>query len=316
MNHRSHPVDLLPAHALGALEPDQAAAVEAHLAGCPECARELVRWRRATEEIAGAAPPVVPSPALRQRVLAAAVPFAPSDALSDALSDAPSGDQGATARRDPAAAGADGHRPPPPGRSEPLLRSAPPRRGAARARSRSPLRWLPAAAAIAALALASWSLARQTRLAAELELAAAEAERLAADQQLLRGELARTRGRVAELSSTLELVSSPATRRIALAGLGSAPNAGATTLIDPARGTALFTARGLPAPPPGRTYQLWYITAERGPVSAGVFALDPDGRAELAVAGVPAPEAIQAWAVTVEPEGGVPQPTGEMVLKG
>jgi anti-sigma-K factor RskA len=25
---------------------------------------------------------------------------------------------------------------------------------------------------------------------------------------------------------------------------------------------------------------------------------------------------IQAWAVTIEPRGGVPQPTGTMVLKG
>jgi anti-sigma-K factor RskA len=30
---------------------------------------------------------------------------------------------------------------------------------------------------------------------------------------------------------------------------------------------------------------------------------------------VPTPERVVAWAVTVEPAGGVPAPTGEMVLK-
>ncbi len=317
MNDRTHPADLLPAHALGALEPDEAAAVEAHLGGCPECARELARWRRTTEEIADAAPPVVPSAELRRRVLAAAIPLPASSAQAGPAvrregtaagprrSDRPA-DSGGTAK--PAGPGTPAGRDTPP-------RPASPLRGAARARGRSPLRWLPAAAAIAALVLASWSLARQARLSGELELAEAAAERLAAGQEALRGELALTRGRVAELSATLELVGSPATRRIALAGLGSAPGAAGTTLVDPARGTALFTARGLPTPPTGRTYQLWYITAAEGPVSAGVFAVDEEGRGEIAVAGVPAPEAIQAWAVTVEPAGGVPQPTGEMVLR-
>ena len=32
--------------------------------------------------------------------------------------------------------------------------------------------------------------------------------------------------------------------------------------------------------------------------------------------GLPPIAQIQAWAVTVEPQGGVPQPTGAMVLKG
>lgn len=291
MSDRSHPVDLLPAHALGALEPNESAAVESHVAGCRECARELAQWRRTTEEVAGATTPIAPSPELRRRVLAAAIPL--------------------PASRAPAPAGARPSRPAPA-----PSRPAHPLRGAGRARTRSPLRWLPAAAAIAALALASWSLARQARMAGELELASAEARRLASDQQLLRGELARTRTQVAELSSTLELVSSPATRRIALAGLGSAAGARATALVDPARGTALFSARELPATPPGRTYQLWYITTERGPVSAGTFAVDEGGRGELTVTGVPASESIQAWAVTLEPQGGVPQPTGEMVLKG
>jgi anti-sigma-K factor RskA len=50
-------------------------------------------------------------------------------------------------------------------------------------------------------------------------------------------------------------------------------------------------------------------------VSAGVFDVDREGRGELEVAAVPASDQAATWAVTVEPAGGVPAPTGDMVLK-
>jgi anti-sigma-K factor RskA len=44
--------------------------------------------------------------------------------------------------------------------------------------------------------------------------------------------------------------------------------------------------------------------------------VDERGSGSLRVEHVAPAGQIQAWAVTVEPEGGVPQPTGAMVLKG
>jgi anti-sigma-K factor RskA len=283
--------ELLPSYALGALEGDERAAVEGHLAACAECARELAAWRRTAERLADAAEAVVPSAAARARVLAAV-----GSAEAPARAAAPAG------RRPPASPAV-----PPP------VRAGPP---AARARGRRGLpAWLAAAAALAAVVLASWSLARQGALVGELERAGAERRRLLAEQDSLRAELESARGRLTELAATVELVTAPDTRRIALAGLGPAAGASATALVDPRRGAARFSARGLPALPPDRTYQLWVITAEEGPVSAGVFDVDAEGRGELAVAAVPAPERVVAWAVTIEPAGGVPAPTGEMVLK-
>jgi anti-sigma-K factor RskA len=53
-----------------------------------------------------------------------------------------------------------------------------------------------------------------------------------------------------------------------------------------------------------------------GPVSASVFRPDDRGRAELIAdvpSGMPDPNAL---AVTLEPAGGVPAPTGSMYLVG
>ena len=61
--------------------------------------------------------------------------------------------------------------------------------------------------------------------------------------------------------------------------------------------------------------ELWFI-ADGTPVSAGIFEVDSQGHAMVLVEKVAPVESIDAWAVTVEPAGGVAQPTGTMVLKG
>jgi anti-sigma-K factor RskA len=74
-------------------------------------------------------------------------------------------------------------------------------------------------------------------------------------------------------------------------------------------------ANGLPATPAGKTYQLWWITREHGPVAAGLFRAE-QGRAVIApVAAPPAGEHVLLSAVTLEPAGGVSKPTGAMYLK-
>ena len=52
------------------------------------------------------------------------------------------------------------------------------------------------------------------------------------------------------------------------------------------------------------------------PVSAGVFAIDASGNGAVLLPDLPAGVAAKAFAVTEEPEGGVPQPTGPKVLVG
>jgi anti-sigma-K factor RskA len=75
-------------------------------------------------------------------------------------------------------------------------------------------------------------------------------------------------------------------------------------------------AHNMPAPPRGRTYQLWLITREGTRISAGTFMPDQSGSAVVTAQYPLASDALQMIAVTEEPSGGVPQPTGEVLIAG
>lgn len=252
--------DLLPAYALGALEGEELAELERHLAaGCVACQRELAAWRRDLERLAAEVPEVEPPAAIRASLLARV------------------------------AAEASPSRPP-----------------------RRRLGYLAAAAGLLLFLTGATSWLRVSRRAEEL---AAEAVLLETRLATVSAQLVEAQAAAARLSAAMEVLSAPATRSVVLAALPGAPGARARTFVDPETGRAIFYADHLPPLPPDRTYQLWFI-AEGRPVSAGTFAVDDAGQAALDVAEVAPPDRIQAWAVTVEPAGGVPQPTGEMVLKG
>jgi anti-sigma-K factor RskA len=67
--------------------------------------------------------------------------------------------------------------------------------------------------------------------------------------------------------------------------------------------------------PPDKQYELWVFDKGK-PVPAGVFDADVSGRALFESPDLAAISAAQNFAVTVEPRGGVPQPTGPIVLVG
>lgn len=189
-----------------------------------------------------------------------------------------------------------------------------PRPAAPRRAPDRPWRWL-ALPAAALLALSVWSGWRVVDLGKEVRGLRAERDRLARQTAALDRELGLARAEAERMAATLAIVSAPESRTIQLAGLGPAPGAAGRTFVDPEGGRAVFYGFDLPALSADKTYQLWWI-AEGRPVSAGTFQADPGGNARLAVDRVEDAGAIQAWAVTIEPAGGVPQPTGEMVLKG
>lgn len=62
--------DLTAAYVLDALEPDEARAFERHVAGCPDCRRELDELAPVATALALAVAPSPPPPGLRERVLA------------------------------------------------------------------------------------------------------------------------------------------------------------------------------------------------------------------------------------------------------
>ena len=94
-----------------------------------------------------------------------------------------------------------------------------------------------------------------------------------------------------------------------------APASTARAFVSRHSGLA-FAANQLPTLPADKVYQLWVIPQGQAPVSAGLLAPDASGHASLFFempADMP-PAAVIA--VTVEPAGGVPAPTGDKALVG
>lgn len=131
---------------------------------------------------------------------------------------------------------------------------------------------------------------------------------LAQEQAQLKQELARQ-------ESLATIVRDPATQVVTLSGLAPAPEARARMLWHATAGGLLVT-QGLPPAPAGKAYELWAIAGAGAPMPAGVFAVDARGVGSLRV---PPPQAggpPDTFAVTLEPAGGVPAPTGTMYLVG
>lgn len=242
-------LELAAIYALGALDGEDRAKLEAHLAsGCELCRDAIFDSEEVLADLALASPPAAPPDSVRERLLE-------------------------RVRRDTEAPKTSSS-----GGSRLLLAFA-------------------AAATLAAIGLGIYARTERRR---------------AGEERLAREALERDLGRLTE---TLEAFTAPATRAVNLAGQGDASGAAAKAFLDPENRRLFLYVYNLPPPPPGRTYQLWLIVGE-APVSMGTFGVEPDGRGRLDTASLPAFEGDVTVAVTVEPAGGVPQPTGPMVLVG
>ena len=105
----------------------------------------------------------------------------------------------------------------------------------------------------------------------------------------------------------------PATRVIALQGQ-AAPQASAKVFWDTTRHEWVLQTFDLPAAPTGMDYQLWYVT-KQAKLSAAVFRPDAQGHFEIRLTLPPGvADNLAATAVTLEPQGGSPQPTGKFYL--
>lgn len=125
-----------------------------------------------------------------------------------------------------------------------------------------------------------------------------------------------------ELEQRNELLSVLAAREarlINMGGLEPSPDGYGKIVWAPDERRAILQMAHLPPPPADKDYQLWLIKEEESPISAGVFNFDESSRDLFfkvdALDADPSPEA-NAFAVTLEPEGGMPQPTGDMFLLG
>lgn len=181
---------------------------------------------------------------------------------------------------------------------------------AARARASGAPAWLALAASLAAVALGIYSWHLRGRVESlEGELRAARSA--AADQERT---LVSLRADADRAQAVTAILGAGDLQRVDLQAAPPAADAAARALWSPSRGL-VFAASGLPRAPAGRAYQLWIVT-DNAPVSMGLLSPDDAGLA-AAVAPVPAGvRKVVAVAVTLEPAGGVPAPTGPKVLIG
>jgi anti-sigma-K factor RskA len=286
--------DLLAVEAAGALAEDERRPLDAHLASCGECRRELRELRDAAAMLAYAVEPAEPPAHLRARVLERART------------------EGAAAR--PAvAAGEDGY-------VRPVADAA---RGAGE-EARRLLSQLGLWDVLRARPALGFGLASAILLAAALGVATAalrernrglrfEMARLSERLTEAEAETARGREMLARTREVNELLTAPASRVEQLAGTKVAPRASARLAYDRETRQAVLVAAGLPPAPAGKAYQLWFISGGR-PVPGGVFKINPDGRALLRDTAPAGLDEISAFAVTLEDEGGATAPRGEMYL--
>ncbi|RIQ30997.1 anti-sigma factor [Jiangella rhizosphaerae] len=85
-----------------------------------------------------------------------------------------------------------------------------------------------------------------------------------------------------------------------------------TVLVARSLDVAVFIGDGMAPAPDGHTYQLWLMHEDGGMVSAGVLGSPPDGHVGPVTArGL---TGVDRLGVTVEPDGGSPQPTTDPVM--
>ena len=299
--------EALGAEALGALDGAERERVLAHVAACDACHAELDALREAASLVAHAAPhpPLAPARAadLRSRLLARAAADGVSRPMAeaDATVDMPAAPAPHRVISDALVEAAP--------RVEPRPAAAPPRDGvipitSARRGRGAMAGWLAAAASLLLLIAVG---VYASGLRRQVDALQARATRLEAE----RGRLAE---RVQQGESTVASLSGPAVKVIDMAAARPADPTG-RMFWDTKTARWTFFAHNLPATRPGREYQLWLVTADRK-ISAGTFRPGPRGSAVVQAEYELPPESLQAVAVTEEPAGGQPQPTGAIVLAG
>ncbi|MBI4474669.1 MAG: anti-sigma factor [Acidobacteria bacterium] len=111
-------------------------------------------------------------------------------------------------------------------------------------------------------------------------------------------------------------LTNPGVRIIDLAGQGTNVAAAGRIFWDQPQRRWLFYIHNLPPAPADKSYQLWFVPTAGNPISAIVFNTEANGSAVLEVDVPPDADSLKAAAVTTEPAGGVPQPTGSFALLG
>jgi anti-sigma-K factor RskA len=269
--------EIAPLYVIGALDEITSQEVEASLhSATTEQRRVVARWRDVAALLPQALPLQTPPDYLRERLLNRIAEGTKQTPIEIAVEESTSEELAGRAE-------------------EKVLSFVQPRRAESR-----PARWL----LIAATALLAFTVGYLFKQNSDL---ARERDNVAHERDDLSKEMAMWRRQVDDIVS-------PRTRIIAMVG-DEAPQANAKVVWDTNAQQWAIYIFDLPAPPSDKDYQLWYVT-KNAKISAAVFRTDEHGRTVLKLTLPPDALAdLTATAVTLEPKGGSPQPTGKFYLK-
>lgn len=299
----------LAAVALDSASAEVADAVRAHVSACPECGPELAAMEETVAALGELAPParisLGRSAGIRSRLLtrarteresqSAPVPGPPDLARGIASLTG----QGHRVTPGAQRAVSDSRRPTP---ARPLpqpvrLTEAPSRM----------INWYAMAATVAFLLMSAKLMKvtsdrdeMQSQLAAAVDTAQPKGDSMA---------LA-----LSEKEAMIQAMAGPDVKVVALVDK-SAPQPLGRMFWNRATNDWMMVTYGLPAPKPGKTYQVWLVT-DKEKISAGTFRPDSQGRTVMHANYALDRHALRAVAITEEPDGGMPAPTGPMVVAG
>jgi hypothetical protein len=121
---------------------------------------------------------------------------------------------------------------------------------------------------------------------------------------------------VSERAQLEQILDAPDLQITHLSPLHLAPGAHAMVALSRASGFAFISVSGLSPAPEGETYELWWITRQKGAVAGGQFNTEA-GREVIAKVDIPPPGVVLASEVTLENSAGEAQKPGkDIFLKG
>jgi len=115
------------------------------------------------------------------------------------------------------------------------------------------------------------------------------------------------------MEAMASVTAAPDSAMITLLQQTGGPPGQAHVMYNARMGLAVYSGQIAPAPP-DKSYQLWLVPASGAPVDAGI--VGPNQENGAVVVRLTPGLVAKAFAVTMEPAGGMPQPTGPKILVG
>jgi anti-sigma-K factor RskA len=268
--------ELLAFYALGALTDEEREQVEAYLAEHPEAQAQVKELELAAAALPYGVPPIEPSDQTKKELMARVT-----------------ADQ----------------------RIRSTHRSTASRRAVSRSESRSGV-FAPFAFSAVSLVIAAFAVIFMLSLNRQVS-------NLQSEVAVLRNALVAQENTVKQLNEAIEQVNAKLPQAtpqrllttFTIKGTTAQPNAHAQLMTDPNSQSAVLVVSGLEPLPAGKTYQIWLIEGDT-PKSAGLLKVDASGAGVSILTPQETISSFHALGVSIEPEKGSAQPTGDIVLLG